>query len=301
MECDDGFQVADCSVGAGIAMNWLSAKRRRAGLAIAFVLVLSVIFTTKTCADCTEPLTPEERNRRVMDVTLSGVGVVTVWGVAQWDYFSRKPQGKSEGWFGQNTEEGGVDKLGHVFATYAAAQGISSLFEHWCFTPEEAAWYGSLSSVAIMGVMEAGDSFSDFGFSYEDLVANALGGAASYYRYRYPSLARKVDLRWEIGFDPGQMDVTTDYENSKYLVALKLNGFERFNKSILKHVELHAGYFTRGYSEGSAPDERNLYMGIGLNLTDLFRRGGHAKTSTLFNYYQPPNTYLMIRNKLADD
>ena len=283
-----------------MAMNLLAAKRRRAALAIALMLVMSVVFTTKACADGTEPLTPEDRNRRVLNVTLTGVGVVTAWGVANWDYFSGKPQAKSEGWFGRNTEEGGVDKLGHVFATYATAQGISSLFEHWCFTPEEAAWYGSLSSFAILGVMEAGDSFSDYGFSYEDLIANALGGIASYYRYRYPDLASKVDLRWEIGFDPGQVDVLTDYENSKYLVALKLNGFEQFNKGILKHVELHAGYFTRGYSEASAPDERNLYMGIGLNLTDLFRRSGHRKLATALNYYQPPGTYLAIENKLAD-
>jgi hypothetical protein len=282
-------------------MNLRPAKKRRAGLAIALLLVLGVVFATKASADCTEALTAEDRNRRAMYVTLSGAGVITAWGVANWDYFSRKPQIKSEGWFGQNTKEGGVDKLGHVFVTYATAQGISSLMEQsWCFTPEEAAWYGALSSFAMLGFMEAGDSFSDYGFSSEDFIANALGSLASYYRYRHPGLARKVDLRWEIGLDPGQMDIATDYENSKYLVALKLNGFELFDKSLLKHVELHAGYFARGYSEANKPDERNLYMGIGLNLTDLFRRGGHRRVATLLNYYQPPATYLVIEKKLAD-
>jgi hypothetical protein len=281
-------------------MDPLSAKRRRAGLLIAFVLLLGGVFATKTSADCTEPLTSEDQNRQVRNVTLAGVGVVTAWGVVSWDYFSRKPQSKAEGWFGQNTYEGGVDKLGHVFATYAVAQGISNFMEHRCFTPEKAALYGSLSSLAIMGVMEAGDSFSKYGFSYEDFIANALGGIASYYRYRSPSLARKVDLRWEIGLDPGQIDFTTDYENSKYLVALKFNGFELFNKSILKHVELHAGYFARGYSDANEPDERNLYIGIGLNLTDLFRRKGYHNVATFLNYYQPPGTYLVVENKLAN-
>ncbi|MBE0503386.1 MAG: DUF2279 domain-containing protein [Desulfuromonadales bacterium] len=280
-------------------MDFLSAKRLCDGLLIAFVLMLLVVFSTQAWADGTKEITPEERNRQVMNVTLAGVGVVTAWGVANWDYFSRKPLAKSEGWFGQNTKEGGVDKLGHVFATYAAAQGISSLFEHWCFTPEEAAWFGALSSFAILGVMEVGDSFSDYGFSYEDFVANAVGAMASYYRYRHPGLAQKVDLRWEIGVHPGQMDITTDYENSKYLLALKLNGFERFNQSILKHVELHAGYFVRGYSDASAPDERNLYMGVGLNLTDLFRRSGHNRVATFLNYYQPPGTYLAVENNLS--
>lgn len=285
-------------VGVGQPMNFLSVKRRYGGRAIAFTLVMVVVFSTSACADCPESLSPEDRNRRAMNVTLAGAGVITVWGVANWDYFSRRPQAKSEGWFGQNTDEGGVDKLGHVYSTYLAAQGISSLMERrWHFTPEDAAWYGSLSSLAIMGFMEVGDSFSDFGFSYEDFVANALGGMASYYRYRYPGLARKVDFRWEIGFAPGKVDVTTDYENSKYLVALKLNGFESFQQTILKHVELHAGYFTRGYSAADEPDKRNLYMGIGLNLTDFFRRRGHRNIATFLNYYQPPGTYLAVEKK----
>lgn len=278
----------------------MPAKSRHAELVIAFVLILIVVFAGYAHADCTETLSAEERNQRVMQVTLTGAGVVAAWGVAEWGYFSRQPRAKSEGWFGQNTKEGGADKLGHVFSTYATGQGISALLEHWCFTPEEAAWYGSLSSLAILGFMEVGDSFSDYGFSYEDFIANAIGSMASYYRYRYPELARKIDLRWEFGFDPGQTDILTDYENSKYLIALKLNGFDHFNKGLLKHVELHAGYYTRGYATASVSDERNLYMGIGLNLTDFFRRRDHRNVATFLNYYQPPGTYLSKERTLAD-
>ncbi|MDZ4183808.1 MAG: DUF2279 domain-containing protein [Desulfuromonadales bacterium] len=282
-------------------MNLLSARNRSAGVVIAWVLMLGAVLASKASADCTEPLTAAEQNRRATYVTLAGAGVITAWGVVNWDYFSRKPQAKSEGWFGPDTKEGGADKLGHVFTTYVVAQGISSLMEQsWCFTPEEAAWHGALSSFAILGFMEAGDSFSDYGFSSEDFIANALGSLASYYRYRHPDLARKVDLRWEIGLHPEKMDFTTDYENSKYLVAVKLNGFERFDQSLLKHVELHAGYYARGYSDANESDQRNLYMGIGLNLTDLFRRGGHRRVATFLNYYQPPATYLAIEKQLTD-
>lgn len=281
-------------------INPFPVKSRRAELIIALALTLAVLFVDKAHADCSAPLTAEERNERVMQVTLIGAGVVAAWGIAEWGYFSRQPQATSEGWFGRNTNEGGADKLGHLFSTYAASQGISALFEHWCFTPDEAAWYGSLSSLAILGFMEVGDSFSDYGFSYEDLIANVFGSLAGYYRYRYPDFARKIDLRWEIGLDPNQMDVLTDYENSKFLIALKLNGFDSFQKSLLKHVELHAGYFARGYATASSPDERNLYMGIGVNLTDLFRRHGYRGLATLFNYYQPPKTYLSTERTLAD-
>lgn len=278
----------------------LRAKSRHAPLVITMALILIVVFADNTHAGCTETLTAEERNQRTVQVTLTGAGVVAAWGVAEWGYFSRQPRATSEDWFGRNSKEGGADKLGHVFSTYATSQGISALLEHWCFTPEEAAWYGSLSSLAILGFMEVGDSFSDYGFSYEDFIANAIGSAASYYRYRYPELARKIDLRWEFGFNPNQTDILTDYENSKYLIALKLNGFDQFNKGLLKHVELHAGYFARGYAADSAPDERNLYMGIGVNLTDFFRRRGYSHLATALNYYQPPGTYLSTEMKLAD-
>jgi hypothetical protein len=132
------------------------------------------------------------------------------------------------------------------------------------------------------------------------LIANALGGVASYWRSRNPDLARKVDYRWEIGVHPQQTDFTTDYENSKYLLAFKLNGFDKFNKGILKHLELHVGYYVRGYSDVNEPDERMLYFGIGLNLTDFFRRQGHNKIATFLNFYQPPGTYAATTNNLSD-
>jgi len=265
-------------------------------------LVLAAMLTVSegVRAECREPIPPEDRIGRAAIVTVSGIGIITAWGVANWDYFSQTPQAKSEGWFGQNTDEGGVDKLGHLFTTYATAQGISSLFDYWCFTAEDAALYGTLSSLAIMGYMEFGDAFSGYGFSYEDFIANFIGGVASYYRYRYPYLAKKVDLRWEIGLKPNKGDITTDYENSKYLIALKLNGFDTFSKNILRHFEIHIGYYTRGYSDPDKLHKRNVYAGIGLNLTDLLRRHGYPKLATFLNYYQPPGTYVAADNRLGD-
>lgn len=265
----------------------------------ALMLVVVLALTPPALAECRDSLTPDERIRRTLSVTITGMGVTTAWGIANWDYFTERPTVSSEGWFGQDTRYGGADKLGHVFTTYATANGISSLLEHWCFSTKDAALYGSLSSFAILGYMELGDAFSDFGLSYEDLVANAIGGLAGYYRYRYPSLARKIDLRWEVGLDPSQLDSTTDYDNSKYLMALKLNGFETFRNSFLRHVELHAGYYTRGYSDTNERNERTLYVGIGLNLTDLFRRHGYKKTATFLNYYQPPGIYIPAEKQLS--
>lgn len=238
------------------------------------------------------------RIRRVVLTTAAGIGAVTVWGVYQWDYFSTTPQYSSEGWFGKNTGSGGADKLGHLYSCYVASHGFAYLYERWSFEREEAALYGSLSSLALFGFVEFGDSFSGkYGFSGEDMVANLVGCAAGYLLYAHPDLASKIDLRWEYGLSPNKTDFATDYENSKYLMVLKLNGFEFAQRNLLKHIELHAGYYTRDFSEGADSGKRYAYAGIGFNLTDLLFRNGYEKTATLLRYVQPPYTSLSGRHK----
>lgn len=252
---------------------------------------------TSTCAG---DISIDEKHEKIINVNLTGIGIVTAWGLAQWDYFSRQPHSRSEGWFGNDTESGGADKLGHLYTSYVAAHGLSYLYESWCFSKHDASLYGALSSFAILGYMELGDSFSEHGFSREDIWMNAIGSIAGYYLYENESLARKIDIRWEYGFDPGGSDFTTDYENSKYLLAVKLNGFEAVRSSAFKHLELHVGYYSRGFDDPVKIKERNLYVGLGINLTDLFKRKGMKKTAVFFNYMQLPGTYLATeidRNK----
>ena len=255
------------------------------------ILLLFVSAFSVRAADCVDGMA-EKNIDDVYWVNLIGVGVVTAWGVANWDYFTRTPHSNPEGWFGADTDEGGADKVGHFYSSYVTAHGLSAYFKSKCFSHDDAAYYGALSSFLIMGYMELGDSFSDYGSSYEDFVSNTLASLAGYYLYKYPELANKYDIRWEYGFHPNKSDFVTDYENSKYLLAIKLNGFEATRKGFLKHLELHLGYYTRGYDDNEQTNERNLYLGVGLNLTDFFRRRGYKKTATLFNYYQLPGSYL---------
>ena len=241
---------------------------------------------------CTTEINSKEKSERVFNANITGIGIVTACGLTHWDYFSRSPHSTSEGWFGNASDDGGADKLGHLYTSYVAAHGLSALYESWCFTKHDAAIYGALSSFAVLGYMELGDSFSDYGFSREDFWMNALGSVAGYCLYENTDLARKIDIRWQDGFHPTGSDFTTDYENSTYLLAVKFNGFEATRSSFLKHLELHIGYYARGFYDPVINKERNLYIGLGINLTDWFRRKGYRKTAVLFNYMQLPGTYL---------
>jgi Predicted periplasmic lipoprotein (DUF2279) len=261
----------------------------------------SISLAAELSDGCSSELSSEERNKKLWKVNLVGIGVVTAWGVTNWDYFSTSPTTKSEGWFGNDTKSGGADKLGHVYTSYVASHGLSYLYESWCINKDDAALYGSLSSLAIVAYMELGDAFSDFGASKEDMTANVLGVIYGYYSYKNPRLSNILDLRWE--YKPNSEtfdDFTTDYENAKYLFALKLNGFEFARNSFLKHIELHAGYYTRGFEDANATKERNVFVGISINLTDFLRRHSYNKTSTLLKYYQIPGTSLQLKKDLND-
>lgn len=248
--------------------------------------------------DCSQPASRSQQAQDLWQVNLIGVGAVTAWGVANWDYFSNSPRSTSEGWFENDTASGGADKLGHLYTSYVMAHGLSSLYAHWCFSQQDAALSGALSSLAILGYMELGDAFSDYGFSSEDFIANAAGALLGYYLYSSPALARKLDLRWEYGPHPNDNDFTTDYENSKYLFALKLNGFDALQTSWLRHIELQLGYYTRGFDDATEIRQRNLYFGIGFNLTDLFTRHGYKKTGTLLRYLQIPGSNVEFRRDI---
>jgi hypothetical protein len=269
-------------------------------LALLILFFASAQNASALLSDCAHESSFQQQQRDILSVNLTGIGIVTVWGVANWDYFTNSPKTTSEDWFQNNTDTGGADKVGHMYTSYVSTHGLSYLFETWCMNQADAALYGALSAFAILGYMEIGDSFSTYGFSGEDFIANSVGSLLGYYLYTRPELARKIDFRWEYGIHPNQNDLTTDYENSKYLFALKLNGFDYFRGTVLKHIELQAGYYTRGFDDPLQTKERNLFFGIGLNLTDLFSRHSYRKTATVLRYIQIPGTNMEFAHDQND-
>lgn len=266
--------------------------------AVVIVLLLTGASRMHGAEDQTVLLSGGERRQRLLQTTLAGSALITLWGVLEWEYFSRSPHAQSEGWFGSETDSGGADKLGHAYSTYAFSHALSALYQHWGFREQNAALYGAFSSFAMLSYMEFGDSFSDFGFSTEDLLANGVGALLGYVLASNDDLAEKIDFRLEYDFSFDKMDVFTDYENSKYLLALKLNGFESVRNTPLRHLEFHLGYYTRNFDNHTDNKERNIYMGIGINLTDLFQRHSWNKTATMLRYFQLPYTSLSIRHDL---
>lgn len=235
-----------------------------------------------------------ETKHDILYTNLAGVVLIAGWGIANWDYGKTSPYSSDEGWFDSHTKYGGADKVGHFYATYLIGSGLSGLYESWGYTEKDAALYGSLSSFFLMNIMEIGDAFSpEQGFSYEDFIVNTVGALSSYLFYTNPEISKRIDFRIEYIPSFQTADVVTEYEKTKYLIALKAEGFDFISNPMLKYTELQLGYYTRNYENGfSDESERILYVGIGINFSKVAHQNGYEKTAHFLHYYQFPYTYI---------
>ena len=245
--------------------------------------------------DLKEKWTGLSKEQKLKYTNIGAALAITTWGLSTWDYGEKSANASPEGWFGEDTKSGGADKLGHLYSSYVTDRALTSLYESWGYPQEKAALYGVWSTFGLMSLMEVGDSVSSkYGFSYEDFIMNGVGTYVGYALETNPDLARRLDLRFE--YMPGnKTDFFTDYENSKYLIALKLDGFDSIQNKTLKYLELHLGYYTRGFDDSNVDKTRNLYVGLGLNLSKIFRDRSYNKTATFLSYYQVPNTDLELK------
>jgi hypothetical protein len=265
-----------------------------------YFLLLCIVFYPLTASGSDPsfyPIKKFPKEKKVLLTNAAGLTAITAWGIANWDYFSTMPSAEKEGWFSSSTKEGGADKLGHFYASYALSHLLAHTYENWGYTRKKGLKLGAISSFAIMNWMELGDAFSDYGFSYEDFTMNALGCAAAYFIGSCPWLAEKIDFRIEYRPQFDTVDVFTDYDNLKFLAAVKLDGFDQVTHPVLQYLELHLGYYARDFPD-DALSRRNLYVGIGVNLSKILNGFSLNKLSTLTRFFQIPHTYISSEKSL---
>ncbi|HPE61588.1 MAG: DUF2279 domain-containing protein [Thiothrix sp.] len=258
----------------------------------------SGLLSSLLLSGCSLLQTPQDR------VVVRDFGIAsaafTAWGVSKWDWFQYAPTFKSEGWFGKDTHAAGADKAGHLYMSYLLSEGMLWDFKrNGVEQPERKA---ALAALAAMTLIEVGDATSSkYGFSHEDWIADAVGVGASWFLSVNPEWGNRIDLRVEYWPSPGfsgKYDAAADYSGMKHLIAIKGDGFETLRGTALEYLELQAGYYTRGFRSYDAghydTPERHLYIGIGPNLPRIF--GKDTTPGTFFRYYQPPKTYLEVKN-----
>lgn len=267
-----------------------------------FIIIMAILFICENLYASEKSTfifleTELSKEEKVIMTNAIGLGFVTYWGIAKWDYFKNDPKQTNEGWFSSHTKEGGADKLGHFYSCWSLSHVFSGVFKNWGYSDKKSILLGSISSFTIMGWMEIGDSFSEYGFSHEDFIMNTLGCASAYLIGTNPSLADKIDFRIEYWPMFKKGDFFTDYESLKYLAAVKLDGFKSIKPEFLNYLEIHLGYYARGY-DGKSERERNMFVGIGINMPRILNNFSMKKISKAANFIQIPFTRISYDNKL---
>lgn len=257
---------------------------------------------------------PENLWLRNTAVIAGSALLVGAYGMAKWweDGFTSNFHAGNEGWFGQDTEYGGADKLGHGFFAYAGTRLLTQGFEVLGNNRGRAQSLGFWSVLGIMTAVEVLDGFSrQYQFSREDAIMNVLGAGLGYLMEDSPNFDRLVDFRLLYkpsegsSYEPG-----ADYSGQTYLMVAKASGVRALrDRSVLRYFELAAGYGTRGY-EGPPGTEhsRNLYFGVSLNLSEVLAqtafRGAKERSRTqraadlFFEFVQVPGTVALAKHQL---
>lgn len=232
-------------------------------------------------------------------LNLGIVGVITGYGFSQWGWGKTSFAFNSEGWFESDTDSGGADKLGHAYTGVAITALTSSLYCHWGHDDEDAALLGALSGGLATTLIELGDGFSDeHGFSWEDQAFNVAGVGLEYLRQRYPEFGKRVQFRWEYFpsakvRDGEEMDIFTDYEGSRWMLAFPLKGWMS-KRTWLDWVDVLVGYGTRDFEDrqGQLSDrgDRYPFIGIGIHIPLAKERLHLGGSDRFFDYFQIPGT-----------
>jgi len=239
---------------------------------------------------------------------LTAIGIYS--GLAEWHWGKQPFKITHEGWFGRNTYSGGADKVGHAYAAYVISDVLAWRLRVRGFNDYESAMTGAIVSWLMMAMVEVGDGFSQYGASPEDLAMDTIGVGFSVLRNTVPGTREKLDFRME--YIPSRYETFdfwgTDYSGKKWVLALKLAGFAPLRESPWRFVELHFGYYTRGYSDREQqlhlPKVRVAYTGLGLNLSEILFSQSPVHDSvpgtlarSILEYVQVPYTYVATNGR----
>lgn len=249
-----------------------------------------------------------------------GFGALAWWGGAEIQPLHLR----STGWFGHDTYSGGSDKAGHFIATYIGTIFVTHMYEALDVSREKSVLLASSLAFAVGNSVEFFDALTNFGFEYEDAIANTAGLGAAAAAMLSPAFHKTVGFR--IGFVPSEhfAEVGTrirkiaglqrrarlinDYSGQTYYADLKIRGLADLLHADFGAAEyflIGANYATNNYETTLDPEylkymKSRLVGGhIGLNLPEILddslpRSGWRSALSSLTRYYAVPMTTLQV-------
>jgi hypothetical protein len=193
-----------------------------------------------------------------------------------------------EGWFGRGTYAGGADKVSHLVLYNILARELRIGYERMGYETDRA--YAMGFGVALAGglIVELGDGIAIFGFSWEDLLTDAIGAGSAV-------LISRSGLDDLVGFRFGPVPSKTppaccrlnkegkDYSKEIYTADIKLAGAaKRLGWGIgpARFLYLSMTYGSKGY-KFSYPEfrQRDIGVELGVNFTEILTAAGVRDTT----------------------
>jgi hypothetical protein len=215
----------------------------------------------------------------------------------------------NERWFQEDTYAGGADKASHIFFGYLGTEALRAAYKSIGKTDSQA----RLLSVGVTtlggAVVEFGDGFSAFGFSWEDLASDVIGAVVSDQIHAHgleDTLGLRIGVVKALTPEPCcsyKDGVGDDYSKEIYSFDVKLAGLlprMKVRPGPARFLSLSFTYGTKGYRY-SLPEyrERSVGFDIGLNVPEILRAVGVRDESwwggpllALLTYFRIPYTAL---------
>lgn len=247
------------------------------------LICLALIFSQTFTVYSQDTLPSEDRLKKIILYGSIGYGV-TLFTLSQAWY---KEQGlENFKFFNDNAEWKQVDKIGHIYSTYHFSRISYELLKKTHLDDRKALYWSSAVSTLLLLPVEILDGFSpDFGFSYGDMIANALG-SGFFLGQELAWQEQRVKLKWSFhetslaGIRPNTLgsglaeELLKDYNGQTYWLSFDMHAFAK-KKFFPKWLNLAVGYgaqnmvFARD-SENSAAgfsSFRQYYFGLDFDLS----------------------------------
>lgn len=269
--------------------------------------IISLIFILIFMTNCFAEDTVKSPNKSESNLKYLPLGVPVVFGLYGaifWDWGKVHAfRWRDEGWFQKDTYSGGADKLSHAYFHFLFSRMSYSFYASRGLTHEESLKQSFLLSTSIGLMIEVGDSFSHYGFSFNDLISNMAGIGFAHLLNSNNYLDELIGFQFWFLNDNAETkkrqnfyNQISDYNNQKYLLNLRFAALPVLGEfKPTRYINLDLGYYTRGYQVPEATNRRIPYIGASINfsqlLKDFFPNSDYAYyTSSVLKYYQAPYT-----------
>jgi hypothetical protein len=193
----------------------------RAAVGLIFLLSVPLYLDAQVPSDTADTASPVRRTASHV-ATIGVVGGTLAYSAGVWWVNDFRPFHYTVGpWF---EDKLGIDKLGHMFTSYAMFRSIHDLLTWGGDGPERSFWWAA-GIAAFHGLaVEIGDGYSRYGFDYHDLTFNYIGLGFGMARESVPFL-RNFDLKWSLYYPLNRhaFKINALYDYHIYWVSLRVH------------------------------------------------------------------------------